>query len=259
MTSRKGCLEAPRASPDARSRRLPFSHPIGTLRNIRRCRASSGAGNLECMPVPTAICRTVRDARRTPALAGLSADYIKAQLTAFRQDQRSGSSHARAPQTNMIALAKQLMRDRTNSNLLCLADPRCPSSKLAVSRPPPHSGGQLDATESAPVPAPNLLVTGIVELAEDVERFENRDLRTPYIAYVPTWKSERGADLVATGSSGRTLPCATCHGADLNGLIDVPRNCWPLAGVICFASYTIYGALPAQGAASELMKPSSPT
>ena len=42
------------------------------------------------------------------SLAGLSANYIKAQLIAFREGKRNGSEPRRAPQTNMIAIAKAL-------------------------------------------------------------------------------------------------------------------------------------------------------
>ena len=94
----------------------------------------------------------------------------------------------------------------------------------------------------------------IVELAEDVARFELRDSRTPFVVYVPTGSLARGADLVTTGSAGRTLPCAVCHGADLKGLADVP----PIAGrspsYLFRQLYDLRGATR-KGAASELMKP----
>ncbi len=62
----------------------------------------------------------------------------------------------------------------------------------------------------------------IIEVAEDFERFEKRDSRTPYIAYVPKGSLRRGALLVASGG-GKTITCAICHGADLQGLADIPR------------------------------------
>jgi cytochrome c553 len=63
----------------------------------------------------------------------------------------------------------------------------------------------------------------IVEVPVDLERAENRDPRTPYVAYVPVGSLQKGAELVLTGGGGRTLQCATCHGPALKGLADVPR------------------------------------
>jgi len=62
----------------------------------------------------------------------------------------------------------------------------------------------------------------IIEIAEDFERFEKRDSRTPYVAYAPIGSRSRGALLVASGG-GKTITCAICHGADLNGMADIPR------------------------------------
>ena len=62
----------------------------------------------------------------------------------------------------------------------------------------------------------------IIELAEDVARFENRDSRARFVAYTPPGSVARGKALVTTGG-GKTLPCASCHGRGLKGLADVPR------------------------------------
>jgi cytochrome c553 len=62
----------------------------------------------------------------------------------------------------------------------------------------------------------------IVEVPEDLERFESRDARARFIAYVPLGSIETGRTLAATGGGGRTLPCATCHGPELKGLGPVP-------------------------------------
>ena len=60
-------------------------------------------------------------------------------------------------------------------------------------------------------------------MPEELERFELRDARTPYVAYVPPGSLKRGAELVATGGGGKTVQCAACHGPDLRGLLDFPR------------------------------------
>jgi cytochrome c553 len=62
----------------------------------------------------------------------------------------------------------------------------------------------------------------VIEMPEDVARTELRDSRSGFIAYVPPGSLALGQALVTTGGSGRTVPCAICHGTDLKGLGPVP-------------------------------------
>ena len=62
----------------------------------------------------------------------------------------------------------------------------------------------------------------IIEVPRNLDQFESRDARSQFIAYVPRDSLEAGAVLVNTGSAPKTLPCATCHGADLRGVGNVP-------------------------------------
>lgn len=64
--------------------------------------------------------------------------------------------------------------------------------------------------------------TRILETPEHLERFELRDDTASMLAYVPKGAVARGRALATTGGSGKTLVCATCHGADLKGLGPVP-------------------------------------
>jgi cytochrome c553 len=73
----------------------------------------------------------------------------------------------------------------------------------------------------------------ILEMPIDAERFERRDPHATYIAYVPKGSLERGRKLASAGDSGRTQPCAGCHGADLRSGPELEGP--PLAGR--FASY----------------------
>jgi cytochrome c553 len=66
----------------------------------------------------------------------------------------------------------------------------------------------------------------IIELARDHERHELRDPQNGSIAYVPPGSIARGGQLVVSGAGGRTLPCGSCHGADLRGVGLIP----PIAG-----------------------------
>ncbi len=72
----------------------------------------------------------------------------------------------------------------------------------------------------------------ILQIPEDPMRTEIRDPHSGFIAYVPPGSIARGEALVKGGDesgktpgkeSGKTAPCAICHGEDLKGLGEVPR------------------------------------
>ncbi len=94
----------------------------------------------------------------------------------------------------------------------------------------------------------------ILEIPEDPFRTEIRDPHSGYIAYVPPGSIARGEALVKGGGSGKTVPCAACHGEALKGLGQVPR----LAGLqplyIARQLFDMqYGS--STGGAAALMKP----
>jgi cytochrome c553 len=62
----------------------------------------------------------------------------------------------------------------------------------------------------------------IVEIPNDVERFELRDNRPGYTIAVPEGSIARGRALAETGGGGRVTPCAACHGAGLKGALGPP-------------------------------------
>jgi hypothetical protein len=62
----------------------------------------------------------------------------------------------------------------------------------------------------------------IVEIPDDLHRFESRDPRSTFTAYVPIGSLAKGEALVTKGGPGKTLECATCHGPDLKGLGPLP-------------------------------------
>jgi cytochrome c553 len=61
----------------------------------------------------------------------------------------------------------------------------------------------------------------IIEVPEDLERFEMRDARSHFIAYVPPGSVEQGRQLATTGNRKRA-PCTICHGDQLNGVGPIP-------------------------------------
>jgi len=62
----------------------------------------------------------------------------------------------------------------------------------------------------------------ILEVPDDLIRFESRDPRSTFTAYVPVGSLAKGEALVTKGA-GKTLACAPCHGPDLKGLGPLPR------------------------------------
>ena len=62
----------------------------------------------------------------------------------------------------------------------------------------------------------------IIEVPEDLERFEMRDARSHFSAYVPPGSVEQGRQLATTGGNGKSAPCTICHGPELNGLGPIP-------------------------------------
>ncbi len=161
------------------------------------------------------------------SLAGLSAPYIRSQLEAFRSGNRPGSAPARLPQNYMIAIAQQLTNEEIEQSAAWFAAlPRVSFIEVVESARVPATTVRAWTLARSPGGQTEPIGNRIIELANDFERFELRDSRTPYKAYVPPGSKARGKLLVTTGRGGRTLPCAPCHGETLHGMADVP----PLAG-----------------------------
>jgi len=157
-------------------------------------------------------------------LAGLTPDYIAQQVANFRNGARQGSEPRRGPQTLMVSIAKAVTDAEVAQAAAYFAALK-PESFVRVvesaTAPRSYVAGSMMATLEGGGTEP----TGdrIVEVPEELERAENRDPLTPYVAYVPVGSLKRGAELVLTGAGGKTLQCATCHGPGLKGLGDIPR------------------------------------
>jgi cytochrome c553 len=93
----------------------------------------------------------------------------------------------------------------------------------------------------------------IIEVPAELEQFENRDLRSQFIAYVPPGSVAQGTTLVSTGGAGKTLPCAICHGSDLKGLGGLPSIAGRSPSYIVRQLYDIRNGARA-GTATQLMK-----
>lgn len=157
------------------------------------------------------------------SIAGLSAGYIRSQLTAFREGRRAGTAPTRLPITLMTLIASKLTNEEIDEATAYFASlPFRSYIDVVEATDVPRVSMAGWAVLKTGAPGTEPLGERIVEVPVDTERFERRDSRTTYVAYVPVGSLERGAALVNTGA-GRTLPCASCHGPALEGLADVPR------------------------------------
>lgn len=152
-------------------------------------------------------------------LAGLSADYIARTMADFK-------SGMRIDPARMNAIAKAMSDE----------DIKQAAGWFAALKP----GGWIKVVETDSVPKSYVSVKGrqrlplpngssealgnrIIELPQDVARATSRDPHSGFVAYVPVGSVAKGALLVKTGASNKTIACAICHGDSLEGLGDVPR------------------------------------
>jgi cytochrome c553 len=152
------------------------------------------------------------------SLAGLDEEYIKRQVDNFRKGDRPGAEPRRVPQNLMVALSKNVTQEEVAAAAKYFASLKPKSFvKVVESDMAPKTivtGGML---AMAPEGGMEPIGERIIEVPEDLERAENRDSRTPFIAYVPKGSIAKGEGMVA----GRG--CAMCHGAGLTGIGDTPR------------------------------------
>jgi cytochrome c553 len=157
------------------------------------------------------------------SLAGLTPAYFKQQVSDFKKGRRAGSEPRRAPQNFMVALAKAAT-DEEIAQAAGYFSSLKPEGFVRVVESDTVPRTYVAGAMLAKVPDGGVEPMGdrIIEFPEELARAENRDSRTTYLAYVPMGSLEKGAAL-SSGTSGRTLQCAVCHGPGLRGLADVPR------------------------------------
>lgn len=189
-------------------------------------------------------------------VSGLPYDYFVQTMMDFRADVRRSADPRKANTNRMIAIAKAMTEDEIKDAARYFASiPWTPWIRVVETRTVPKTriqGGmflRVEGTETEPIGV------RIIEAPEQTERTEVlRDPRSGFIAYVPVGSVKAGETLVKTGGNGRTVQCALCHGANLEGLGPVPG----LAGRS--PSYTVRQLFDMQmgtrkGSWSALMKP----
>jgi cytochrome c553 len=163
------------------------------------------------------------------ALAGLPADYIRAQVADMR-------SHVRRRAWTGPGRTSSLMQQVADSATEAeIADAAAYFSQQPMRR-------KVEIIEAARVPRTEevrfiyFAIAGagdeplgarLIEVPVDSGRHEMRDPNVTYRAYVPAGSLARGKALATkTGANGAATACVTCHGPDLRGSGAFP----PLAG-----------------------------
>jgi cytochrome c553 len=161
------------------------------------------------------------------ALAGLSVEYMRAQVADMRNHLR------RRAWTGEPAGASGLMQEvaeaATDAEIAAAAEyfARLPARRkveiIESDRvPKTHEERYIYFAEAGEEP----LGRRLIEVPVDSTRHEWRDPNVAYRAYVPVGSLARGATLATTGANGAATACITCHGSGLRGNGPYP----PLAG-----------------------------
>jgi cytochrome c553 len=154
------------------------------------------------------------------SLAGLTENYIKEQIDTFKKGDRKGSEPRRVPQNLMNQIAANLTEEEIATAAKYFSSLKLGSFvKIVEADMAPKTfvtGGML---AKSPEGGMEPIGRRIIEVPEDLQRAENRDPRTPFIAYVPKGSLRNGEPFVTGGA----MPCITCHGPDLHGQGDVPH------------------------------------
>jgi cytochrome c553 len=161
------------------------------------------------------------------SLAGLPAGYIVEQLEDFKSGARKSSEPRHLPIAMMIASETKATGQEIQSAANYFSGlTRKPWVRVVETGTVPKTrvaGWMLAPSTPA---ATERIGERIIEVPENLERTEARDDASGFIAYVPEGSLARGRALVNTGSNGKAIPCAKCHGPGLRGSGNMP----PIAG-----------------------------
>jgi cytochrome c553 len=154
---------------------------------------------------------------------GLQAQYIVQQMADFKSGARTTSVPERVPPQLMIKVAKAI----TNAEIEQAAayfSALTPRQTIKVVEtemvPKTRVAGWFLAEVAGGDKEP--IAGRIIEVPEDLARFEMRDSHSRFIAFVPPGSIEKGKQFVATGGGGKAASCTICHGPALNGVGPIP-------------------------------------
>jgi cytochrome c553 len=234
----RGVKEIPDWYPEDRHGQMPGIVRSGRdmVRACGFCHLADGSGRPENAPV-----------------SSYHPTYFIQQMEDFKNGLRKSADPRKANTNNMIAFAKGISPDELRAAAEYFSQQPYPRRiKVVESKTAPKvrlQGGMHMAIPAADGGGMEPLANDeIVEIPDDNLRAEARDTRMGWTAYVPPGTLNKGKQLANKYS------CATCHGANLEGIGPVP----PLAGRS--PSYTMRQLFDMKTGArrgpwSELMKP----
>ena len=175
------------------------------VRGCAMCHMPNGKGRPENAPV-----------------VGQPEIYIVQQLHDFKNGLR-GSADPRKANTAQMIEAAQDMTDAEIAEAAKYYSSMKWTHWITVKETATVPKTRISGNVFFPLPGSETEPIGsrIIETPEDAERFELRDPRSGFIAYVPPGSVNKGSLIVASGG-GKTTACRVCHGPDLMGLGPVP-------------------------------------
>jgi cytochrome c553 len=189
-------------------------------------------------------------------VAGLPVEYFINTMNDFRNDLRK-SAESRKGNTNiMVQIAKGMTADEIRQAAEYFGSmkwtPWITVKEVATVPVTRSQGGMWLPVEPA---ATEPIGMRVIETPDNVEHTEQfRDPRSGFTAYVPQGAIRRGEALVTTGGNGKTVACANCHGAALQGMGPVPGLAGRSPSYLARQMYDMKTGMR-KGSWTELMKP----
>jgi cytochrome c553 len=207
------------------------------VRGCAMCHMPNGKGRPENAPI-----------------AGQTYEYIVQQLLDFKRGLRASADPRKTNTAQMIEAASDMTDDEIKEAATYFSSMKW-TPWIAVREAATVPRTRLGGNVFLPLPGNETEPIGnrIIEAPNDVERFELRDPRSGFTAYVPPGSIQKGAALVASGGN-KTIPCGICHGPDLKGLGPVPAIAGRSPSYIVRQLWDIQQGTR-RGAWSPLMKP----
>lgn len=183
-------------------------------------------------------------------LAGLSASYMIEQLKAFASGQRVDYS---GHMNRMAALMTEDEITEASTWFASLSGQQFITVKEVSNVHTTYVDDTRMRQVNTEMPSLEPIGNRIIEVPVDKNTVHKRAPLSEFISYVPEGSLVRGKKLVETGG-GKTIPCMSCHGADLSGSEIGPA----IAGN--FGIYTVrqlhgFKSNTRNGAQSVMMKP----
>jgi cytochrome c553 len=165
------------------------------------------------------------------SLAGLPAGYIVQQMADYKNGLRKTSESKMGPPNTMMVIGKAAndAEVKAAAEYFASIKPK-PWIKVMETKmvPKTHVAGWMFVETEGAGKVMEPIGSRIIEMPVDLERTELRDSKSGFIAYAPVGSIKKGEALVTTGgagktgTSGKTIKCSICHGADLKGIGNVP-------------------------------------